>query len=121
SNALEIYITSMVEVSRQMEKQWGHLQLSDSQTSLDYKHVLVSKDQSVRAAYPESAEGRRFEYLTSPELLARRKATKKDFPVLIVNPATVEAGRIKVVISQDWIGIENGQLVFQISDWGVVF
>lgn len=116
---LDIYVASLIEASKPMEKQQrAHLQSSESQTPLD---ILVSKDESVHAEYPEAVEGRRFEYLTSPELLARRKATKSDFPVRIVNPAIVEGGRIKVVVSEDLIGIENGRLVFQIEGWGIVF
>lgn len=115
---LDIYVTSLTEVSKPMEKQRAQLRPSESQTPHE---VLVAKDESVQAEYPEAVEGRRFEYLTNSELLARRKATKSDFPVRIVNAATVEGGRIKVVVSEDLIGIENGRLVFQIEGWGVVF
>lgn len=121
SSTLDIYSKSLIEVSKQMEKEWGGLRPSETQEPLDYKHVLVSKDQSVQAEYPETLEGRRFQYLTSTELLARRKAAKKDFAVLIVRPATVEKGRVKVVVSQDWIGIDHGHLLIGVSDWGVVF
>jgi hypothetical protein len=121
STTLDIYSTSLIEASKQMEKEWGHQRGSETQAPLDYKHVLVSKGQSVQAEYPETLEGRRFQYLTDPELLARRKAAKRDFAVLIVNPAIVEKGRVKVVVSQDWIGIDHGRLAFGVSDWGAVF
>ena len=97
------------------------MRLSGSQTPLDYKHVLVYKDQSVQAEYPKMFEGRRFDYLTSSEILSRRRAIKKDFALLIIRPARVEKGRLKIVIAQDWIGMDHGHLAIQISDWAAVF
>jgi len=119
--SINIYATALIEAANQMQKEWGNQQGSSSQTEPDYKHLLVAKGESVRADYPEMIDGRRFEYLTSAELLARRKTVAKDFPVLIVNPAVIDGGRIKVVVSLDWIGIEKGHLAFEISDWGSVF
>jgi len=119
--SIDIYATALIEASNQMRREWGNQQGWSSQAQPDYEHLLVAKDESVRADYPEMIEGRHFEYLTSAMLLARRKAATKDFPVLIVHPATIEGGRVEVVVFQDWAGIRKGHLTLGISDWASVF
>lgn len=66
-------------------------------------------------------DARRFIFLTTRELLAQRKSTKQDFAVFTVHAASVDEGRIRVLVSLDWIGLRRGRMVHQISDWAMVF
>ena len=118
---VDIYSTALIEASKEMEKQWANLSPDQSQTTTDYKHLLVYKDESVRATYPDAAGGRRYEYLTHAQLLARRRNAKKDFSVLTVSPAIVERPRIKVVAALDWVSLVKGHLGLGMSDWADVF
>jgi hypothetical protein len=123
SAALDIYSEALVQAARQMQREWGDLQDSalDPRTFSDYRHVLVCRDASVRADFPENDGKRRFEYLDSRELLARRKKASKAFSVLIVNPARLDGTRIKVVVEQRWVDQNHGRIVLAVSDWGAVF
>ena len=120
---IEIYSTALIEAAKELQEPWGYIEGNPlyGQTQAGYRHLLVCRDQSVRADYPASDGERRFEYLTSAVLLSRRKKAKKDFPVLVVYPATVEKTRIEVVVHEQWIGVRRGSLIFQISGWAKVY
>ncbi|HKA01275.1 MAG TPA: hypothetical protein VKE70_32400 [Candidatus Solibacter sp.] len=119
----DIYSIALIEAANEMEKQWGWIKASPLERSIDtdYKHLLVCIDESVRQQYPASADGRRFEFLSNAELRSRRKKIGKDFSALIISPATVQDGFIKVVVGQRVISVARGHLTFLISDWGNVY
>ena len=104
-----------------MERQWGDMSPYEDNIATDYKHLLVHREASVPADYPGSSGGRRFEYLTGDQLLARRRRLRKNFSVLIVYPARVVGPRVKVEVFQSWIDIEKRRLVELISDWALVY
>ena len=116
-NKIEIYSTALVETLKEMEKQWGHFKNAPA----DYKHIVVYKSDSVEADYPAKADAREFEFLNYAQLLARRKATKKDFPVFIVHAAMIDGSRLKVTVTRHWISISKRRLNLGVSDWGEVF
>lgn len=118
---LDIYSIALVEAASEMGKQWGDLNPNEGDIATDYKHLLVYRDESVSTDYPESSGGRRFEYLTGAQLLARRKRLRKNFSVLIVYPARVVGPRVKVPVFNNWIAVRKGRLIDLISDWAAVY
>ena len=119
----EIYQKALIEAAKEMEKEWGDLKGGplDESTPTDYKHLLVCTDESVPDDYPANVGERHFDYVTKAELLSRRKLAERNFSVLIVNPARIEGSRVKVVVEQRVVRIEQGRLTLAISDWGAVF
>jgi redox-sensitive bicupin YhaK (pirin superfamily) len=76
---------------------------------------------AVEADYSAKAEAHWLEFLNDGQLLARRKATKKGFPVLIVHPAAIDGSRLRVDVTWHWVSRSKGNLALAISDWGEVF
>jgi hypothetical protein len=115
TKGLDLYSTALVEAVLDVDKQWARLD-----RERDYRHILVSKDESVTADYPATVDGLEFRYLTGRELIARRKAEKRDFPVLVIKPATIEGDRIKVIVAWYVVGTKRGMLMLAYEGWSNV-
>ena len=118
---IDIYSTALIEATNKMEQEWGSGNVPVSRGGSNYEHIVIDKDRSVKRDYAAFAGPRRFEQLTTRELLQRRKRLGKDFWVIQVTPATVDGSRVKVFISRDQVTIVRGRLMFGFSDWAIVY
>ena len=118
---LELYKVALVEASNELERQYGHFKEDQFAYAVDYKHLIVCSDESVSEEFPIEVDGQSFEYLSKEALLSRRQTSKKDFRVLIVNPAKIDGSKLKVVVEQRSVTFYDNNPALSISDWAAVF
>jgi hypothetical protein len=121
ASADNLYAIALSASIAEMQRQWGHIDDSyHSGIRTDYNQMLVMKYPEITDELPTQFGGHHVEYVDTPAVIARYKATNKSFSVLEMHPMKVDGDRLTIFIGQSWVEYKKNRLSFAFSDWSEV-
>jgi len=115
-----LYFKALSASIIEMEKSYGHLDLSYLGVRTDYHHMLVEQDPTITKDLPEQFGDRRVEYLDTQDVVAKCKQMRKPFSILKIFPIENDGPRLKITINVYWASYKKGHLELALSDWSEV-